>query len=219
MEESRYQNGKIYKLVSNVSDKIYIGSTCNTLAKRLAEHKKTHKRFTNGKILNKSSSTELFKLDGEVKIILIEDFPCKSKNELVKRERVHIESNICVNKKIPGRTKAEYYEANREEILKSQKQYYEENSQQILKSQKQYYEVNREEILKSKKQYYEVNREEIEAKGKAPILCPSCNKQMRNDSLAKHIKRKHTELRSNGEAEAGGEAQEQVEEPVLIFID
>ena len=32
--QSRYQNGKVYKLVNCVDDKIYIGSTCARLSKR-----------------------------------------------------------------------------------------------------------------------------------------------------------------------------------------
>ena len=34
----QYENGKIYKICSFKTDKIYIGSTCATLEKRLKEH-------------------------------------------------------------------------------------------------------------------------------------------------------------------------------------
>ena len=34
-----YQNGQIYKLVNNVDDKIYIGSSCNKLNSRKSQHK------------------------------------------------------------------------------------------------------------------------------------------------------------------------------------
>ena len=34
-----YKNGKIYKIVCDVSDFIYIGSTCQPLNKRWGEHK------------------------------------------------------------------------------------------------------------------------------------------------------------------------------------
>ena len=39
-----YQNGKIYKLVNNVNDKIYIGSTTQKLCNRKNTHKNDSKR-------------------------------------------------------------------------------------------------------------------------------------------------------------------------------
>ena len=45
-ETNRYNNGKIYKLVSNHTDKIYIGSTCKErLCQRLAKHKSNYKQW------------------------------------------------------------------------------------------------------------------------------------------------------------------------------
>ena len=49
-------------------------------------------------------------------IILMELYPCGSKAELKARERYYIENNECVNKHIPGRTKKEYYDSNRDKI-------------------------------------------------------------------------------------------------------
>ena len=36
----KYNNGKIYKIVNNRNDILYIGSTANTLCKRMDQHKK-----------------------------------------------------------------------------------------------------------------------------------------------------------------------------------
>ena len=36
---NRYHNGKIYKLVNTVDDRIYVGSTAMPLSKRLSSHK------------------------------------------------------------------------------------------------------------------------------------------------------------------------------------
>ena len=84
---SRYANGKIYKLVNNVDKEIYIGSTCVPLHKRFYKHK------TDGA---KQPERKVYKhLVGigwdEVKIILIESFPCENKMELEKRERYYID--------------------------------------------------------------------------------------------------------------------------------
>ena len=38
-----FQNAKVYKLVNTVDDKIYVGSTCRSLAKRKQGHKKSLK--------------------------------------------------------------------------------------------------------------------------------------------------------------------------------
>ena len=35
---SKYQNGKIYKIVDNTNDNVYIGSTINSLNVRLSKH-------------------------------------------------------------------------------------------------------------------------------------------------------------------------------------
>ena len=41
-----YQLGKIYKIVCNITDECYVGSTCQpTLAHRLTKHVSAYKRF------------------------------------------------------------------------------------------------------------------------------------------------------------------------------
>ena len=37
---TRYNNGKIYKIINNFNDMVYIGSTCLPLRKRIFNHKK-----------------------------------------------------------------------------------------------------------------------------------------------------------------------------------
>jgi len=119
-ETNRYQNGKIYKIVSDFTDNIYVGSTCCPLSKRIYQHKGNYNNYLN---TNKKyvTSYELIKL-GEVDIILIEDFPCDNKNQLHARERYWIEQNKdkIVNKVHPTRTKREYYNDNKEQISNRQ---------------------------------------------------------------------------------------------------
>lgn len=117
-----YKNGKIYKITSDSTDKIYIGSTCQPLYKRIGKHKNNYKNFING-IYHKTTSFELIKL-GDAIITLIEDFPCERKEQLLARERYHIELNksICINKFIPTRTYKEYYQDNNEKIAEYRKQ-------------------------------------------------------------------------------------------------
>jgi len=103
-----YKNGKIYRAVSS-NNKQYIGSTTQTLTKRLSTHKKDYKRWVAG-TKRCGSIRELYNDESEVKIFLIEDYPCERKEQLEARERYWIE-NIeggCVNKYIPTRSITEY---------------------------------------------------------------------------------------------------------------
>lgn len=128
-----YQNGKIYKIVSNVTDDVYIGSTCEKLSQRLAKHRANYKLYLNGKC-NYVTSIKIIET-GDYDIILIENYPCETKEELHARERFHIENNNCVNKCIPGRkpkeSKIEYYNNNKEYFKEYRKEYYNENMEQI----------------------------------------------------------------------------------------
>lgn len=95
---SKYQKGKIYKLVNDeMPDKIYFGSTTQDLKLRLQGHKSKS---------NKTTSKILFE-KGNVKIILVEEYPCENRKQLEKKERNYIENNECINKVIPTRTQKE----------------------------------------------------------------------------------------------------------------
>jgi hypothetical protein len=112
MKYLKYYQGKIYKITSPHTDKIYIGSTTQPLRKRLNEHK-------NNKIKS-ITSAELFKL-GDCKIELIEEYPCESRKELTRREGIYILNNPnCVNKHVAGRTKKE---SARIDYLKNKEHY------------------------------------------------------------------------------------------------
>tara|TARA_R100000951_G_scaffold111389_1_gene110351 strand:+ start:1021 stop:1482 length:462 start_codon:yes stop_codon:yes gene_type:complete len=103
-----YQNGKIYKLWSpqGEENEIYIGSTTDKLYKRKSHHK-NHPRC---------SSKTLFEKYDDIRIEVIEEYPCNSKAELEKKEGEYIRTNKCLNKVIPGRTQKEYVEEHKEEI-------------------------------------------------------------------------------------------------------
>ena len=109
---NRYNNGRIYKIIDNTTGLQYIGSTClPTLAKRLSQHRGKYKAYLNGKA-NHVSSFDIMK-NNDYCIILIEDYSCETKEQLLMRERYHIENNICVNKRIPSRTAEEICEYHR----------------------------------------------------------------------------------------------------------
>jgi hypothetical protein len=83
---NRYNNGKVYKLVNNIDNRIYVGSTCMPLAKRLYNHKTMAR--------NKPSHIhrELNTIGWEnVRIILIEIVNAQTKDQLLMREQFYID--------------------------------------------------------------------------------------------------------------------------------
>lgn len=109
---NKYENGKIYKIVCNITNEIYIGSTVEILEERLRKH------ILPGK--NRCMSRNI--LDrGDYEIILIKNYPCNSKEELLWEERRQLENNICVNKRLPIMTKEE-----KKEKIKERKKIYNE---------------------------------------------------------------------------------------------
>ena len=87
-----YSKSKIYKIQSaSQPDVVYYGSTTQKyLSSRMTEHRATFKRG------EYRSSHEILKRP-DAKIILVENYPCSSKDELLKREYEYIHQNNCVN--------------------------------------------------------------------------------------------------------------------------
>lgn len=164
-----YQLGKIYKLISP-SGLIYVGSTCEFLSKRLSGHKSSYKRYTE-KNLVKHKITSFILLDEDfenIDIVLIEKYPCNSKEELHARERYYIDLIDCVNIIKPHRTHKEWIEDNKEHVTKYNKEYCkkwsEENKEHKSEMDKKWREENKEHKAQKDKEYYEKNKELILAK-------------------------------------------------------
>ena len=84
---NRYNNGKIYKLVNSVNDKIYIGSTAMPLTKRLSCHKKDARKNPEQRVYKELNTVGWV----NVRIIQIEEFKCETKNELITKEQYYID--------------------------------------------------------------------------------------------------------------------------------
>ena len=196
---------KIYKIVDNTNDNVYIGITTQTLKRRLNGHK--HKITC--------SSRNIIK-NGDYRIELIEETDDKS------RERHWIENTECINITIPGRTKKEwskeYSEKNKERLAEKQKEWREENKDKILEwreenkdkileySEKNY-EKNKEKIAKKHKEYYENNKEKIakqmkeyHKKNKEKLV--EYNKEWRKDNKEYH--KEYNKIKNNWMSSMGG---------------
>lgn len=93
-----YKNSKIYIIRSNKTDSVYVGSTYNTLECRFSGHKSTHNCSK-----KKVSSSIIFNYGiNDAYIELLEEYPCNSRDELLKREGELMRTiKNCVNKENP----------------------------------------------------------------------------------------------------------------------
>jgi hypothetical protein len=158
-----YANGKIYKIESNIGDKIYIGSTTKAqLSMRMSGHRADYKCWKAGKA-GLVTAYHLFDEYGieNCKIVLLEDCPCESKDQLSAREAHYIRTLECVNKTIPLRTRAEYRQDNRDDLAEKEKKYREAHRETIREKDKKYYDSHRDEILVQRKAYAAANQAEI----------------------------------------------------------
>ena len=183
----RYANGKIYKLVNDVDGLCYVGSTCAPLSKRLYNHKKKSKEHP---------ERHLYKHINEigwdaVHIVLIEEFSCKNKMELERRERYFIEQlKPQLNLRVPTRTENEWRQENRDIFLEKRKQYREANRDKIIEYRQKYKVPNHDAILEKGRKYYGGNREKILEKNKKPWTCDVCNCTITIHHKAGHLKSK-----------------------------
>lgn len=97
-----YQNGKVYKIVNNENNEIYVGSTAiKYLSNRMGQHRSKYRLWKAGKE-SKISSCDMFEKCGleNCRVILIENYPCNSKDALRAREDYWIKNTPnCINTK------------------------------------------------------------------------------------------------------------------------
>ncbi len=205
VEINKYQNGKIYKIVSNSSDDVYYGSTIETLSSRLGHHRANYKGWKNGKY-HYVTSFKLIEMN-DYEIVLVEKYACTDKSELFARERFYIENNHCVNKVIPGRTiqeynadnkdrKRKYYEDNKDKIKEyrkdnearikeAKKVYREKNKAQLKIANKAYCDENKDRIKEARKAYHEKNKARLSLAKKVKYQCV-CGSELRKSDKSQH---------------------------------
>ncbi len=131
-----YQLGKIYELVCLMTGKRYIGSTTKEyLSQRLAGH------ISESKSCKPTRAKEIIE-GNNYKILLIEAYPCNSKDELKAKEYEHMNKIECVNKiKNFGIVDPREYQKNHRK----------QNKQSISEQRKKHYELNKDMILEQNK--------------------------------------------------------------------
>ena len=99
----------VYKITGG--NLCYIGSTTQNINQRYSKHKDNYRVWKAGGIMGHCSSFDIFDTVGveNCKIELLEQT-----DTLKERERFYMESVVCVNKRIPNRSKKEYMELHKE---------------------------------------------------------------------------------------------------------
>lgn len=157
-----YSKGKIYKIVCDDEPHlVYYGSTCEALSCRMAAHRAQYRQYTTKAKGNNITSYQIMKYESAI-IILVENYPCKNKEELNARERHWIDTHPCVNKNRPGAF-----------LTKGVKQYHADyrtdNAEKIQNYQTEYRKINAEAI-KAKRPKYAAKAKEYYAAHKAQII-------------------------------------------------
>ena len=130
-------------------------------------------------------------------ILLIENFPCETKDQLRAQEGHHIQTIKCINKLVAGRSRKQYNEANKDKIVEYSKQYYEANKDKIVEYSKQYNEANKDKKLEYIKQYRAENKEKIKQQKTQPYTCV-CGACIRITEKARHERtQKHQNYQNN----------------------
>jgi hypothetical protein len=160
--EEIYKVGRIYKLSSS-NGLIYFGSTTRTLNARLRDHNNGHSKYNNGKG-EFISSFDLYSENASVTIELTEEHKDISKHNLAQRERYFIEKYECVNRNVPGRTRAEINKAYQQKHKEKIKLYA--------------HELGRKHKVK------------IAARKSEKILCDVCKSEFARSSKSKHDRSK-----------------------------
>mgnify|MGYP003144373335 CR=1 FL=1 len=142
----KYGNGKIYRLIDNTNGNVYIGSTIQSLANRKAQHKSDTISCR-----NKCKSKSIIE-NGDYDIILIENYPCESKEELLMRERYYIDNTDCINQVRCYISKDERKEYENDYALK--------NKDIINEKSKVWYQANKDKKAEYDKKYREDKKEE-----------------------------------------------------------
>ena len=108
-----------YRIVSSNTDKVYVGSTVKPIEERLNSHERDYRKYQDGKF-RYITSIEILEFK-DYRIELIETKLCETKADRDTIERYHIlNTPTAVNKTQPGRTRAQHYRDNKENIRQNQ---------------------------------------------------------------------------------------------------
>ena len=120
-----YQNGKIYQILNYFDDSVYVGSTCQPLAKRMSYHRAAmNSTVKKGRMLY----AKMLELGVDnFYIELIEECNCTSIEELKKLEGQYIRERATLNHCVAGRTHKEWKADNPDKVKAQEQRYHEKH--------------------------------------------------------------------------------------------
>lgn len=174
--------GRVYKIVDQLSNDVYVGSTFNRLKARFNEHCKSNSSSVIGKLIHEHGKSRY-------SIILIKEYQVADKRNLEAYEQLWMNKTKCINKKSSFCIRKLYNIANKEQLNQKHREYYEANKYELAEKHREYYEVNKEQISQRAREYYEVNKEQINQKRSQKIDC-ECGGKYTLDHRSRHMKTK-----------------------------
>ena len=181
------ENAKVYKIINDIDDKIYVGSSTYY---RLCERMNVHRHHAKDESGRRNSKLYLFMREigiSHFKIELIEKYECKTSQELKEREQHWIDELKPELNMFRAIENPNYEKEcrNKEERNKKCNEYYHLNKEIILEQMKEYREKNKELISEKKKIYREANKDKIALKKAEKITC-ECGKIITKSHLSRH---------------------------------
>jgi hypothetical protein len=148
MSQEQRKKITLYEIICGETGEKYIGTTEQTVASRMVQHKGAY-NFTRSKQIIQRGNYE-------VKEILSALLCNREKKEL---ESGYIRACLedgqkVVNNQIPLRTQAEYREVNKEEIRRKRLQAYAENKEKFRQRSRDYYAANAEKVKERTLHHY-----------------------------------------------------------------
>ena len=139
-----YGCGKIYTIRCRTDDTlIYVGSTIQSLAVRWGGHKKdSRSELCKNRLIYQTINGDW----DNWYIELYELYPCSCVQELKRKEGEIIREIGTLNVRVEGRTKKEYQEEHKEQMVEWKKKWNEDNKEQVKEQNKERYEKHRDDL-------------------------------------------------------------------------
>ena len=188
-----YDNGRIYCIRNSISDDIYIGSTTQSLSKRMQKHRSSMTSERDGNMLIYQKMREIGK--EHFYIELYEEYPCENIEQLRKREGEIIrELKPTLNKRIEDRTLLEWKQDNKQKMQEYHRQYQIDHNEERKEYCRNWWDENKDDINEKRredyqrnKEYHKQKREETSESRKIKVECP-CGSVIRKVDISTHKK-------------------------------
>jgi len=195
--------GRVYKIIVNCSNDIYVGSTLQECRRRWQEHKANYRSWLNNVCKTKTTSFELFEKYGidNCKIILIREYQVVDKEHLKVYEQLWINKLKPINKVNPlvlsfliKRQYPKYNKENYKRRIQLHPNYNKENYQERIQRHPNYLKKRYETLLTKNPNYNREFYEKYREKKTEKITC-DCGIITLRSNLSQHKKtKKHLQL-------------------------